>query len=182
MYISQKIIFGGMLISISKLFKVKLPLGASHTTAIAAVDAANNSKAAAIVVLTTSGHSAHLISKYRPRSPIIAVTRNVQIARQCHIYRGILPLHYSGSYIEDINHILMICSKINFIIIEEPLSDWLKDVDRRVVYAIKFGKSRQFIKAGDPVIIVTGWQKGSGFTNTLRIVYVPEQDDFSVFI
>jgi len=77
--------------------KVHLPLDASHTTAIAAVDAANKSKATAIVVLTTSGHSAHLISKYRPRSPIIALTRNAQVARQCHIYRGILPLYYNGN-------------------------------------------------------------------------------------
>jgi len=83
-----------------QIFKVNLPLDASHTTAIAAVDAANKSKAAAIVVLTTSGHSAHLISKYRPRSPIIALTRNVQVARQCHIYRGILPLFYNGKYID----------------------------------------------------------------------------------
>ncbi|XP_003242527.1 pyruvate kinase isoform X1 [Acyrthosiphon pisum] len=129
---------------------VNLPLDASHTTAIAAVDAANKSKAAAIVVLTTSGHSAHLISKYRPRSPIIALTRNVQVARQCHIYRGILPLYYN----------------------EQPLSDWLKDVDTRVVHAIKFGKARGFIKTGDPVVVVTGWKKGSGYTNTLRIVNV----------
>jgi len=83
-----------------QMFKVNLPLDASHTTAIAAVDAANKSKAAAIVVLTTSGHSAHLISKYRPRSPIIALTRNAQVARQCHIYRGILPLFYNGKYID----------------------------------------------------------------------------------
>ncbi|VVC43490.1 Hypothetical protein CINCED_3A010062 [Cinara cedri] len=138
---------------------VTLPLDASHTTAIAAVDAANKSKAAAIVVLTTSGHSAHLISKYRPRSPIIAVTRNAQIARQCHIYRGILPLYYN----------------------EQPLGDWLKDVDTRVVHAIKFGKARGFIQAGDPVVVVTGWKKGSGYTNTLRIVYVPDQEDFGFF-
>ncbi|XP_025408500.1 pyruvate kinase-like isoform X2 [Sipha flava] len=129
---------------------VNVPLDASHTTAIAAVDAANKSKAAAIVVLTTSGHSAHLISKYRPRSPIIAITRDAQVARQCHIYRGILPLYYN----------------------EKPLSDWLKDVDTRVVHAINFGKSRGFIKTGDPVVVVTGWKKGSGYTNTLRIVNV----------
>lgn len=63
-------------------------------------------------------------------------------------------------------------------ILEQPLSDWLKDVDTRVVHAIKFGKARGFIKTGDPVVVVTGWKKGSGYTNTLRIVYVPEQEDF----
>lgn len=66
----------------------------------------------------------------------------------------------------------------NTIITEQPLSDWLKDVDTRVVHAIKFGKARGFIQTGDPVVVVTGWKKGSGYTNTLRIVYVPEQEDF----
>lgn len=52
------------------------------------------------------------------------------------------------------------------------MDDWLKDVDARVTTGINFGKSKHFIKEGDPVIIVTGWQQGSGFTNTMRIVYV----------
>ncbi|XP_050539448.1 pyruvate kinase-like [Daktulosphaira vitifoliae] len=129
---------------------VTLPLDSSHTTAIAAVDAANKCKAVAIIVLTTSGHSAHLLSKYRPRSPIVAITRNAQVARQCHVYRGILPLYYS----------------------EPASSDWLKDIDNRVVHGIQFGKARGFLQSGDPIVIVTGWKKGSGYTNTIRIVNV----------
>jgi pyruvate kinase len=56
---------------------------------------------------------------------------------------------------------------------EGPLPDWLKDVDARVQFGLKFGKGRGFIKAGDPVVVVTGWKQGSGFTNTVRIMYVP---------
>ena len=52
------------------------------------------------------------------------------------------------------------------------MSDWLKDVDARVQHGINLGKSRNFIKVGDPVVVVTGWKQGSGFTNTIRIVYV----------
>lgn len=61
------------------------------------------------------------------------------------------------------------------IILGDRLEDWLKDVDARVNAGIKFGKSKGFIRTGDPVIVITGWKQGSGFTNTLRIVYVSDQ-------
>ena len=52
------------------------------------------------------------------------------------------------------------------------LSDWMEDVNARVKFGIDYAKARGMVKKGDSVIIVTGWQKGSGFTNTMRIVYV----------
>lgn len=64
------------------------------------------------------------------------------------------------------NHLLII------VFTDAPLSDWLKDVDARVQYGLNFGKVRGFLKTGVPVVIVTGWKQGSGFTNTMRIVYV----------
>jgi len=126
------------------------PIDAAHTIAIATVEASVKCLAAAIIVVTTSGRSAHLIAKYRPKCPIITVTRNPQTARQCHLYRGILPIYYEA----------------------DRLEDWLRDVDARVSTGLTFGKSKNFIKSGDPVIVVTGWKQGSGFTNTMRIVKV----------
>lgn len=62
--------------------------------------------------------------------------------------------------------------RIRNLISAAPLSDWLKDVDARVQFGLNFGKQRGFIKAGDSVVVVTGWKQGSGFTNTMRIVCV----------
>ncbi|CAH2105328.1 unnamed protein product [Euphydryas editha] len=128
--------------------QVKAPIEPAHSVAIAAVEAATKCLAAAIVVITTSGRSAHLLSKYRPRCPIIAVTRLPQTARQAHLYRGVLPIVYK----------------------ESVASDWLKDVDNRVQYGLQFGRSRGFLNSGDNVVVVTGWRQGSGFTNTMRIM------------
>ncbi|KAL0102706.1 hypothetical protein PUN28_018192 [Cardiocondyla obscurior] len=124
------------------------PIDATHAIAIASVEASIKCLASAIVVITTSGQSAHLISKYRPRCPIIAVTRFQQVAQQAHLYRGILPLYYEKA----------------------PLTDWMKDVDVRVQHGLNFGKKRGFVKTGSSVVVVTGWRQGSGFTNTLRIL------------
>jgi pyruvate kinase len=47
------------------------PTETAETVAIAAVAAASEQGASAIIVLSTSGHTPRLISKYRPSVPII---------------------------------------------------------------------------------------------------------------
>ncbi|XP_038223114.1 pyruvate kinase-like isoform X2 [Zerene cesonia] len=128
--------------------QVKPPIEPAHSVAIASVEASSKCMASAIIVITTSGRSAYLLSKYRPRCPIIAVTRHAQTARQAHLYRGVLPLVYE----------------------EGVASDWLKDVDNRVQYGLQFGRKRGFLRTGDNVVLVTGWRQGSGYTNTMRIM------------
>ncbi|KAK5873675.1 hypothetical protein PBY51_018696 [Eleginops maclovinus] len=122
----------------------------AEAIAIGAVEASFKSLASAMIVLTGSGRSAHLISRYRPRAPILAVTRNAQTARQAHLYRGIFPVLYTS-----------------------PAHDvWAEDVDMRVNFAMDMGKARGFFKEGDVVIVLTGWRPGSGYTNTMRVVLV----------
>lgn len=74
-----------------------LPCDQATCTATAGVLAAQQCLAAAIVVITTTGHSAHIVAKYRPRCPIIAVTRYGLVARRMHMWRGIMPIIYEGS-------------------------------------------------------------------------------------
>ncbi|XP_015199017.1 pyruvate kinase PKM isoform X3 [Lepisosteus oculatus] len=123
----------------------------TEAAAIGAVESSFKCCASALIVLTKSGRSAHLISRYRPRAPIIAVTRSGQTARQAHLYRGIFPVLYT-----------------------QPANDvWAEDVDLRVNFAMEIGKTRGFFKTGDVVIVLTGWRPGSGYTNTMRVVPVP---------
>jgi len=121
------------------------------TTAISAVLASYKCKAAAIVVLTTSGATAHTVSKYKPHCPILAVTRYPTPARQMQLYRGCIPMYYETP---------------------RPDGDWMEDVDARVQFAIDFGKRSNFISSGDNVVVITGWKKGSGSSNTVRILEV----------
>jgi len=120
------------------------------TTAISAVLASYKCQASAIVVLTTSGVTSHVVSKYKPHCPILSVTRFDRVARQMQLYRGCIPLMYE----------------------KERAGDWMKDVDERVQYAIDFGKRSNFISTGDSVVVITGWRQGSGSSNTVRILAV----------
>jgi len=120
------------------------------TTAISAVLASYKSQASAIVVLTTSGATAHMVSKYKPHCPILSVTRYDRPARQMQLYRGCIPLLYE----------------------KERAGDWMKDVDDRVQFAIDFGKRSNFIATGDNVVVITGWRQGSGSSNTVRVLAV----------
>ncbi|XP_048224567.1 pyruvate kinase PKM isoform X1 [Perognathus longimembris pacificus] len=123
----------------------------TEAAAVGAVEASFKCSSGAIIVLTKSGRSAHQVARYRPRAPIIAVTRNPQTARQAHLYRGIFP-----------------------VLCKDPVHDaWAEDVDLRVNLAMNVGKARGFFKTGDVVIVLTGWRPGSGFTNTMRVVPVP---------
>ena len=49
------------------------------------------------------------------------------------------------------------------------MDDWAQDVDARITFAVDFGKKKGFIKGGDYVICITGWRKGAGSSNTVRI-------------
>jgi len=130
-----------------------LPTENTRTVALAAVEASVNCFAAAIITLTMSGRSAFLMAAYRPRCPIVAVTRDAKLARQLALYRGV----YS--------------------VLDGALSDdeWADDVDRRVWLAFDVGVAMKFFRGGSTVVVATGWQAGSGHTNTVRVVTVPTQ-------
>ena len=130
-----------------------LPTDNTRTVALAAVEASVNCFAAAIITLTMTGRSAFLMAAYRPRCPIVAVTRDAKLARQLSLYRGVYSVLDSALLSEH--------------------EEWADDVDRRVWLAFDVGVARKFFQGGSTVVVATGWQAGSGHTNTVRVVTVP---------
>ncbi|KAH8922230.1 pyruvate kinase [Atractiella rhizophila] len=129
------------------------PTPTTETVGISAVAAALEQDAGAIIVMSTSGNTSRLISKYRPACPIITITRNAQTARQIHLHRGCYPFFYPEPR-------------------PQRAEDWQKDVDNRIQFAIKKALELNILKDGVPVIAVQGWRSGSNMTNTMRILTV----------
>ena len=129
-----------------------LPTSTSETVSISAVSASFEQRAGAIIVLSTSGTTTRLCSKYRPLCPIIMITRNEQAARQAHLSRGVYPMVYPEPKATSIE-------------------DWQNDVERRIRWGIDQALELNIMKKGTPIITIQGWKSGLGNSNTLRIVY-----------
>ncbi|KAL9012195.1 MAG: hypothetical protein Q9173_003025 [Seirophora scorigena] len=136
------------------------PISQVEATATSAVSSSMELNAGAILVLTTSGSSARLLSKYRPICPIIMVTRNATACRYSHLYRGVYPFLFPES-------------KPDF-----KSADWQQDVDKRLIWGISEAIKLGILNKGDLVVCVQGWRGGKGHTNTTRIV--PAEEDLGL--
>ncbi|KAG1150627.1 hypothetical protein G6F37_000677 [Rhizopus arrhizus] len=148
----------------------ELPTETTETVACAAVAAAHEQNAGCIIVLTTSGNSARLISKYKPNAPIVVVTRNPQTARQIHLYRGCFPFLYPKAS-SAITSLLNSSSQGHLSPVEN--APWQEDVDHRIRWGMEQAMKYGLLSRGQPVVAVQGWRGGLGNTNTLRIIYAP---------
>jgi pyruvate kinase len=127
---------------------VKRPVSIVEAVSMAAVRASLDLNAGAILVLSTSGDSARLLSKYRPVCPIFMVTRNPSASRYAHLYRGVYPFVFNEQRPD--------FSKVN----------WQEDVDRRIKWGISEGMKLKILAEGETVVVVQGWKGGMGNTNT----------------
>lgn len=141
------------------------PVETTETVASSAVNAALEHQAGAILVLTTSGKTSRLISKYRPDIPILTVTRNAHAARTIHLYRGCYPYLFTKP-VENEDKISAPPDSIH----AKYLSAWQEDVDARIEWCMAEAKKAGILKAGAPVICIQGWRSGLGYTNTMRVV------------
>lgn len=122
----------------------------NESVASSAVKTANDLDASALLVLTETGNSAWLVSKYRPKARVLAVTSSSITARRAMLWSGVIPIivgSMQGSY-----------SLIN----------------RVVSVAVKLKVS----EVGDVVVATLGHLEGiKGSTNEIRVLQV-EEDHF----
>ncbi|PWN45047.1 pyruvate kinase [Ceraceosorus guamensis] len=133
----------------------QVPTDTSETVAMAAVSASLEQQAGAILLMSTSGNTARLVSKYRPRCPILVITRDEHTARDVHLYRGCYPFLYP--YLRPRDD-----------------SKWQEDVDNRIKYGLAEALKLGIVEKGDVVVALQGWRGGSSHTNSMRILAVPD--------
>jgi pyruvate kinase len=112
----------------------------------AAVSMSATLKAAAIISLTETGFTSRLISKYRPETPILAITSSLMVARKLSMNWGVIPILYNG----------------------EP-SD-----RERLAFAVEQAKARGYLKKGDIAVSTSGHTQHAGGTDLIRVVTLEE--------
>ena len=111
----------------------------------AAASTADDLNAAAIVVMTYSGNTARLISRFRPGCPILAMTVSETSQQQLNMNWGVKP----------------------YLV---PVASSTDDVFRQ---AVEVAKLSDLVNPGDTIVLAGGSASGrSGTTNTIRVEIV----------
>ncbi len=98
--------------------------------------------AAAIITATTSGHTARVIAKYRPRCPVIAVTPSDVTVRKLALSWGVCPLRVESMH----------------------------NTDEMLDISIQAALSSGLVQPGDLVVITAGVPMGiAGTTNLIKV-------------
>ena len=118
--------------------------GADVTNAIcdAACTTARDLHAKAVIAVTKSGDTARGVSRFRPRTPIVAATPEIKTFHQLALSWGVIPVH----------------------------SIMQKDADSLFRHAIDCAKQIDLVVPGDTVVITSGIPVTiSGTTNILKV-------------
>jgi pyruvate kinase len=99
-------------------------------------------QAAAIIATTSSGSTARMVARYRPKAPIIAVSSNITTIRRLQLISGVIPL----------------------------LSTPASTMDEQLDKSIHAATQANLIKIGDLVVITAGLPiQTMGTTNMLKV-------------
>ncbi len=108
----------------------------------AALTTAYEIQASAIITVTETGYTARMLSKLRPKMPIIAITTEEKVARQLQLNWGITPI----------------------------VGEKYNSIDKLHYAAVKLPLEAGLIEKGDIVVIVAGVPVGiTGATNLIKV-------------
>jgi pyruvate kinase len=102
---------------------------------------------AAIIVVTRSGFSALMVSKHRPKTSILSVTKDIRVSRRMHMYWGVKPIDVI----------------------------WTDDRDELIIRAVNRSLEQGYVSRSDVVEVVSGSTLiAPGLTTTLEILKVDD--------
>ena len=103
--------------------------------------------ASAIITATSSGHTSKAISKFRPKTPIIAATTKKSVMRRLSLTWGVYPV----------------------------LSPYTDSTDDVIDYSIHSALEKGYVREGDLVVVTAGVPVGlAGSTNLLKVHTISE--------
>jgi len=119
------------------------PISIPNSIASSAVKTSWDLKAKLVIVLTETGNTARLVSRYRPECPVLVITHEERVARQVLISRGCIPFYVKS----------------------------MKGTEKLIEQAEDYAhKELKIIKPGDIVIVTAGVLEGvTGSTNSLKV-------------
>ena len=124
-------------------------LSTADAVGCAAREAAENVGAVALITPTVSGYTARVMSRYRPRMPIIAVTPDGKVQCRLMLYWGVIPL----------------------------LAPRADNSDEMIEHAVEAARAEGLVEEGDTLVITAGAARSEpGTTNLMRIYAVGEED------
>ncbi|RNF07720.1 pyruvate kinase [Trypanosoma conorhini] len=126
-----------------------IPMSPEEAVCSSAVNSVYEVRAKVLLVLSNSGRSARLASKYRPNCPIVCATTRMRTCRQLTITRSVEPVFYDA---------------------ERHGDDESKE--KRVQLGVEYAKKRGYVVPGDLAVVVHADHKVKGYPNQTRIVYV----------
>ncbi len=114
----------------------------ANAISLATCTTASGLNASAIITATQSGHTAKVVSKYRPACPIIAVTPSDKVARKLALNWGVFPI----------------------------LAEKVSSTDALIEKSVEISLQTGYVKKGDLVVIAAGIPVSySGTTNMLKV-------------
>lgn len=115
-----------------------------NAISLATCNTAMDLKASAIITATQSGHTAKVVSKFRPECPIIAVTPYDKVARSLALNWGVFPI----------------------------VADKMETTDELIDKSVDFALETGFVKKGDVVVIAAGIPVNYGGTTNMMKVHI----------